>query len=116
MKLFSHVILVMVVFLFSCSQWRVSELKSKKLFTIKAGADVKQASIVFGSGDLLDISFTVHSGRDKIFFADNRLKRLQVFDNEGNVLCVIAGKKIDSIPFSTTFNFGVIGEVVSDSE
>jgi hypothetical protein len=109
-------IFIVAVFIVSCNQWRVSELKSKKLFNIKAGLDVKQANIVMGSNDILEISFTVHAGRDRFFIADNRSKRLQVFDNEGNILCAIAGKKLDAVPSSTTFNFGVIGEVVSDSE
>lgn len=109
---------VAVIFLIppvSCGQWRVSELAQSKMMTVKSGTDTGKVSINFTEDDYPDISFTVNVGNDRVFVADNRLKRLQIFDKGGSVKGVISAKKTDT-SVSSIFNFGIIGDVDSDSE
>jgi hypothetical protein len=101
--------------LVTCGQWRVSELAPSNMMTVKAGTDTGKVSINFTEDDYPDISFTVNVGKDRVFIADNRLKRLQIFDKGGSIKGLISAKKTDA-SVSSVFNFGIIGDVDSDSD
>jgi hypothetical protein len=109
------IITVFCVLISSCSQWRVSELSSRKIMTLPVGNDPGKVSLVFTQDDFPEISFTINSGRNKYFVADNKAKRLQVFDKDGTLLNAISGKKVEGAG-SGLFNFGMIGDVAADSE
>jgi hypothetical protein len=108
-------LLVSLITVSGCSQWRVSELAQSKMMTVKNGTDTGKVSINFTEDDYPDISFTVNVGEDRVFVADNRLKRLQIFDKGGSLKGVIAAKKADT-SVSSVFNFGIIGDIDNDSE
>jgi hypothetical protein len=116
MKILINICIGAVFFLSSCSHWKVSELNSKKIFTLESGSEIKQVLVQIGDSDLLDISFTLNASRDKFFIADNKSKRLQVIDMDGKVIGQIGPKKYDQLLMSATFAFGIIGSVASDTE
>jgi hypothetical protein len=102
------------VLISSCNQWRVSELTSRKIMTLPVGNDSGKVSLFFTQDDYPEISFTINAGRNKYFVADNKSKRLQIFDKDGALLNAISGKKEGAA--SGIFNFGMIGDVAADSE
>lgn len=108
-------VLMLSLFLVSCSQWKVSALKSKTLLHLPDGTDPKQVSLHINDGDLMDVSFSVRVSRDRILVADNRMKRLQIFDMDGSSDVVIGAKK-NPQDSTVSFNFGILGDMVRDSE
>jgi hypothetical protein len=116
MKILTHICIGAVLFITSCSHWKVSELNGKKLFTLESGTSTMEVPIQIGDGDLLDISFSINASRDKFFIADNKSKRLQIIDMDGKVIGQIGTKKADQLLMSATFSFGLMGFVASDTE
>ena len=100
----------------SCSQWRVSSLKHKMILSLPSGTDPKQINLSIGENDIMDISFSVRVSHERILVADNRAKRLQVFEMDGTSELVIGAKKPGSADPGAPFNFGMIGDMVRDSE
>lgn len=100
----------------SCSQWKVSSLKQKTVLTLPAGSEAKQIALSISDSDVMDISFSVKVSHERILVADNRLKRLQVFEMDGTPELSIGAKKPGSTEPGAPFNFGIIGDIVRDSE
>jgi hypothetical protein len=102
----------------SCKQWRVSELKEKKMFTLPIGEEQGSLSLQYGKGDILNVTFFITMSYDNVYCADNKMQRLQVFDPDGDLKLVIDPKKVDktSNVKKTKFSFGIIGEVVADAD
>jgi hypothetical protein len=107
---------IFIILCISCSQWRVSELKSKTLLSIPSGSDIKQIYLNFNDSGVLDITFSINASKDRFFIADNKSKRLQIFDMDGSLVGCIGQKKVDNLPLSAAFSFGIIGSSSSDSE
>ena len=117
---FVPVVLLAAAFV-SCSQWKVSELKGKKIAFLSNGVDQKQINFKISENDILDISFAVKAGTDRLFVSDNKMKRLQVLDMEGALVLTIGPKKneraqADASGQNAVFNFGFIGEMAGDSD
>ncbi|MGL4368453.1 MAG: LIC_12708 family protein [Spirochaetota bacterium] len=104
----------------SCSQWKVSELKGKRIVLIPAGVEANQINFRVSENDILDISFDVKASRDCILVSDNKMKRVHVFDMDGSPVLSIGPKKIekaaDAGSSSANFNFGIIGVTACDSD
>ncbi|HEY1405177.1 MAG TPA: hypothetical protein VF857_01085 [Spirochaetota bacterium] len=116
MRKFLCGIILPIVFAVSCSHWKISELKGKKIFSLEQGSDNKQIALHFGNADLLDMTFSIQSSREHFFAVDNKLKRIQIFDAEGAFTGSIGAKKVDLLSLSSSFTFGTIGSVAMDSE
>jgi hypothetical protein len=107
--------LSLLFFLPSCSQWKVSSLSPKTILSLPAGAEPRQITLAINDSDIMDISFTVKVSHDRILVADNKAKRLQVFEMDGSPDLSI-GKKGAAADSPVPFNFGIIGDTARDSE
>ena len=67
----------------SCSQWKVSALKSKKICTLYGGTNPGNILIDYNDNGVLNLSFLVRVFDGKIYTVDNALKRVQVFQHDG---------------------------------
>lgn len=102
----------------SCSQWKVSNLSMKQYAFIPAGEKGGEVKISFDSHALKDLSFGLGIYDNRICLADNRMKRIQIFDRDGAVDLVIGSlkgvdtKKTRGVPFK----FGTIGSFTIDGD
>lgn len=103
----------------SCSQWKVSALKSKKICTLYGGTNPGNVLIDYNDNGVLNLSFLVRVFDGKIYTVDNALKRVQVFQHDGTPELIIGQKpanKEDAEKIRyTSFNFSFLGALAVDS-
>lgn len=97
----------------------IKKYKNTETACEKIDNNLGAIDLKFGEGDVLGLSFSIKVSNEKVYCADNRLKRLQVFDLEGNTEVVIGndeeGDNKSDIKKSK-FSFGIIDKIVADSE
>jgi len=104
--------------LFSCSQWKVSNLSMNPYAFIPAGEKGGEVKLSYDEHALKDLSFGVGIYDGKICIADNNMKRMQVLDKKGSIDLVIGSlrgvdtKKVKGVPFK----FGTIGSFTIDHD
>lgn len=117
-KRFLSALVVLLIAVFGCGQWRVSALRSKKLCTLGKDAGFGGITIDYNESGALNLSFGIRISGDRIYLADNILGRLQVLNFDGSPALII-GKKVvkegKDLPPQSQFNFGVIGSMVADA-
>ena len=77
------VLSLIFITLVSCSKWRVSTLKPKKIAFIENGREDGKVAVQIGDSALSELSFGIGVFDDRICSADNVLKRVQIYDSEG---------------------------------
>ena len=75
--------------LFSCGQWRISSLNSKRYAYIDNGNKAGNVSVMFDGYALNNLSFDIRVVNDRICTADNNLTRLQILDSSGKPELII---------------------------
>ncbi|MBN1501056.1 MAG: hypothetical protein JW982_12920 [Spirochaetes bacterium] len=106
----------------SCSKWKISDLKTKKIIQIDSLKNNGYVDLFFEENRVLILTFKIHITKTNIYIADNRQNILLVFSNTG-ILEMVIGKKeiLDANPLfanimKSYFNFGVIDEITTDSQ
>jgi len=111
-------LLPVIIFIISCSQWKVNEIRSNELAVIKNGSEPGQVQIVKDEYALNELTFKVYVDNDKIITTDNSLKRLQVLDKSGKLEMVIGNTdKADKLKTRVVdFNFSILGTCTVDDD
>ena len=117
MKFLKTSVLIFIPFLFfSCNKWKVSELASEEYSVILNGTESGKVKISSDQYGLNDLSVQLSVFNNSILLVDNKLKRIQVLDNDGDVDLLIGNtngiKKNDLV--KSSFKFDTIGSVLMD--
>ncbi len=141
-----RIVLLALICITSCAQWKVSELQKNVLFEIESGTVPGRLDFGPNENGVIDITFDIRISHDKVLVADNKQHRFQIFNLEGEPELSIGSLQSNAAdtseeqtgdgpsdgtqendeaiivqqvnPSITTvdFSFGVIGNFVSDSE
>ncbi len=86
MKFLKTSVLIFIPFLlFSCNKWKVSELAFEEYSVILNGTESGKVKISSDQYGLNDLSVQLSVFNNSILLVDNKLKRIQVLDNDGDV-------------------------------
>lgn len=117
-KVFVLLFIFSAMFLHSCMQWKVSNLKSKQFAFIENGTAAGKIAVNFDDYALNDFSFGVGVYNGKVITTDNILKRVQIIDPDGEVDLVIGdAKNVDTSKVTAVpFTFSAIGSFTMDRD
>ncbi|MFC1670878.1 hypothetical protein ACFL20_10840 [Spirochaetota bacterium] len=112
------IIIILFMALFSCGQWRISSLNSKRYAYIDNGNKAGNISVMFDGYALNNLSFDIRVLNDRICTADNNLTRLQILDSSGKPELIIGSSdNIDRKKVKTSeFKFSIIGKFTLDED
>ena len=101
-----------------CGQWKVTSLKAKPFMFLKNGESIGEVAIHADEYALDDLSFHVSITGKRVCVADNNLKRIQIFNRDGEPELVLGSLKgVDTSRFVTSkFTFNILGSITQDSE
>ncbi len=113
------IVLLIFIFIISCGKWKTNKMKSGRLCEIDAGDSLGRVSLKYDEDDILNISFKIEVKKNRIYIADNILKRFQVLDKNCEPVLYIADKK-DGISENSSvryskFQFSIIEAIAVDS-
>lgn len=114
------IIVLIAILTVSCSRWKVSDLKTKKIIKLNSLENDGYIDLFFKNNKVLILTFKIFISNGRIYAADNRQNVLLTYNMEGELVHVIGSKemlenneKYKDIEQSY-FNFSNIGEVVTD--
>lgn len=92
-------LLIMLLFISfsSCSKWKVSNLTKNMLLNIELGTKPGQLDVDLNDPSFVNLTFDIRVSNGKIYCADNRQKRFQVFDFEGRPELILGPEKDENV-------------------
>jgi hypothetical protein len=114
-----YVIFLLVIILIGCGKWKTNKMKSGRLCEINAGDSLGNVMLKYDNDGILNISFKIEVKKNRIYIADNVLKRVQVLDNNCEPVLYIGENKQgitenSSVKYSK-FQFSIIDAIAVDS-
>jgi hypothetical protein len=108
---------VVLLFLCSCTQWSVTELKPSLYSRLENGTKPGQVFVKIDDGGFESYSLSVGVSNGQVYTVDNVIGRVQILDPDGEIKLLLGSiKDINKKEHkSNSFDFGVIGSILIDN-
>jgi hypothetical protein len=113
------IVFILLITLMGCGKWKTNKMKPARLCEINTGDSLGMVLLKYDEDDILNISFKIEVKKNRIYVADNILKRFQVLDKNCEPVLYIGDRKEGSAESGSVkyskFQFSIIEAIAVDS-